>query len=127
MNSFTEEEVAKLKESPYVQNVFPNRIIYGEVFEREYHRLMNEGVHRLDAFELLGLDPNIIGKYRVKDYHHNYIARLKSDSKRIEQFNSETVSEELNKLRHEVEVLRQENEFLKKKRQIDARFKNKKR
>lgn len=127
MKTFTEAEIKQLKLSPYVQNVFSDRIVYGEVFEREYHRLIGEGVNHFDAFELLGLDLDIVGRVRVKKYHYNYQKRLESNPKRAAQYNNQTVSEELDRLRNEVELLKQENEFLKKKRQIDTLIRNKKR
>lgn len=118
---FTAAEVQKLNESPYVENVTPNAITYGEVFEREYHRLIQEGHSHDTCFDLLGLDPDIMGNRRIRQYHYRYKQHVAAGTLSMpHQPAYRSVPEELDSLRHQVQLLAQENEFLKKKRHLSS-------
>lgn len=116
---FTSSEIEKLKENPYVENVTPREVVYGEVFLREYHRLIHEGHTKYTCFEILGMDPQIVGKRRISQYHYRYKQRVEAGKLLPPQDpNYQSFTDELVELRHAKKLLSQENEFLKKKRHL---------
>ena len=125
VQELNELELSTLRQSPYVEHVTPKKIIYGAVFEREYHRLIQTGYSMLESFEFLGLDPEILGRDRMKAYHHRYQSRLANDLIAIPIENGKplTISQELEEKNHRIKMLEQELEFLKKKMQLTHQYK----
>lgn len=103
MKSFTEEEIKILKRSRYIENVLPEEVVYGEAFEREYHRLRTEGKEPKDIFETLGLNIDIIGRKRIAEYHALYEERIHSNRDYEKEIEDTTVSERLKRLDREID------------------------
>lgn len=114
---FSAEELSILRQSPYVEQVLPKRIFYGAVFEREYHRLSQAGYSMEDSFDCLGLDPEILGLDRIKAYHRRYEHRFNDGLINIpvEAGKPISISQELDAKNHQIQMLEQEVEFLKKR------------
>lgn len=122
--SFTAEEIERLKQSPYILNVTEKQIIYGDIFHQEFWRLYQRGFKTSEIFRILGLDPDIVGSERMKAAAYN----IKKRAEKGELFNGDakeplSIAEQLKEQARQIEYLKQENEFLKKKRLIDMEFK----
>lgn len=116
---FTPSEIEMLSKSPYVVNVTEKEIVYGEVFLREYHRLIHEGHTKNTCFEILGIDPKIVGTRRITQYHYRYKKLVAAGEIVTPQDpHYQSFMDELVELRHANKLLSQENEFLKKKRHL---------
>lgn len=116
MAKYTPEMIAELKQSPFIENVTENSITYGPVFEHEFYRLSQAGYKPEDIFRVLGVNPEFVGYDAVKAY----AKRMKSyepDGSLTDD--SDSVFQTMLNLKREVERLRFENKFLKKKRLID--------
>lgn len=120
---FTEEEMNKLKQSPYILGVTQKQISYGRLFFQEYWRIKQQGYSKKEVLDFLGLDPSILGEERVRtlDKRVNKMARDKTlyDA---DSDNTISISEQLKQKNNEIKKLRQENEFLKKKRNLYSKY-----
>lgn len=127
-NTFSTTEIQSLRRSPYVESVTEKQILYGKRFELEYHRLIQAGYTPSESFEYLGLDPNIVGKARMTKYHYRYNTEKKATLDQIptQKTPYKTMIQEMNEKDQIIELLMQENEFLKKKDQIVHPFKQRK-
>lgn len=126
IDELNELEIASLRKSPYVEYVNPKKIIYGPVFEREYHRLIQAGYSRLECFDFLGLDPAILGSNRMRAYHNRYEKRVTNHLLKIPMAEGVpvSISQELEEKDHRIKMLEQELEFLKKKMQLTHQYKH---
>lgn len=121
---FTEEEIQKLKQSPYISNVTKGQISYGILFYQEYWRIQQLGYSREETFEFLGLDPNIVGEIRITKLH----SRVKDMVRKEKLYDKDSdvtlsIAEQLKQKDSEIERLRQEVEFLKKKKLLHSKYK----
>mgnify|MGYP002738045576 CR=1 FL=1 len=121
---FTEEELSQLRQSPYILSVTSRQISYGRLFYQEYWRISQLGFTPAETFEFLGLDPLIVGKERIKKVH----SRIKKLAKKGTLYDEEadtttSIAEQLKQKDSEIERLRQEVEFLKKKKVLYSKFK----
>lgn len=121
---FTDEEIRILKKSPYIDNVFKHKIDYGKLFYQEYWRIRQLGYTGKDTFDFLGLDPNIVGTERIRSLEKR-VKRLVQNNELYDENNQGTVSivQQLNEKDSEIKRLRQEVEFLKKKKMLDWKYK----
>ena len=123
INYFTKDQIKLLSKNKYVLKVSEKAITYTEefknIFINEYIKGLPPGV----IFEKYGFPYSVLGKYRVA----NCSKRWKKQSKREEglsdtrKINSGrplkrelTDEEQLNKLKHKIAILEQENSYLKK-------------
>lgn len=122
---FNEEELECIRQSPYIKSVTPKEITYGPVFELKYHELIKFGYTMRDSFDQLGLDPDILGHQRMKAYHRRYKKRLDNNQINIPMKDGKEISvdQHMEDISYENKVLKQENEFLKKKMQLTHQYK----
>ena len=62
---FSEEEMERLRASPYVQKVSPSLVFFSAEFKERFWKLLMEGKTPREAVEALGIDPKILGENRV--------------------------------------------------------------
>ena len=62
---FTEEEMEKLRECPYVLDVLPSKIYFAAEFKELFWNALQEGRCPRDIVSTLGVDPDILGKIRL--------------------------------------------------------------
>lgn len=121
---FTEEELKELKQSPYILNVTNQQISYGRLFFQEYWRILQLGFTPSETFEFLGLNPQIVGEERIKQVHKRVQKMSKKGTLYDEEADTTTsIAEQLNQKDSEIERLRQEVEFLKKKKLLYSKYK----
>lgn len=127
---FTEEEQQLLRQNPYIFSVTKTKIILTKEFKEIFINACNDGKMPRKILEEHGFDLNILGKrriwsisYHIKDeyrkyggFHNGYRLRATSIAGSDENLNAKITNEaaEILQLRHEVDYLKQEMEFLKK-------------
>ncbi|MFC3900450.1 HTH domain-containing protein [Aliicoccus persicus] len=119
---FTETEMESLRKCRLITKITPTEIIYGEIFEYEYYLLEIEGHSPSEAFDLLGLDPDIVGQDRIITFHNHYIEERKSYIEQLEVRPLVAALDEIEKLREEQKYLEQERDFLIKRNKIRDEF-----
>jgi len=119
-NSFTEEQVETLRNSPYVRHVNEDTVSFTVEFKDEFWHLYNE--ENMTPYDILcgmGIDYYILGSSRVQGITN----AIKKERRRYGGFKGVRSADtpgklppdqETTRLRMEVEYLRQELEFLKK-------------
>jgi len=123
MAKFTWEQIEKLRQSPYVRKINTITVSFTGDFKRRFWAMHTEGnLMPREILELLGIDTEILGGARIRSIAYN----LKQEYATFGEFsdirrNGRSVQDEIlppvqeiNKLRMEVEYLRQEQEFIKK-------------
>lgn len=123
-SNFTDAEIEQLNQSPYIIGVTAKQITYGDIFHQEFWRLYQKGYTAPEIFHILGLDPDIVGAQRIKAAAYN----IKKRAEKGELFKADakapiSISERLREKDQQIEQLQQENDFLKKKKLIDLKFK----
>lgn len=131
---FSKKAVEKLKKNPYVKTVTENGITYTEEFKNIFIKEHLEGIPTSIIFERYGFDINVLGENRI----HSASKRWRQQAKRDEDFTdkrainsgrplSRELSEEetIEKLKHKIAILEQENTFLKKVHLIELQAKKK--
>ena len=119
------EELAELRESPFVSRIISGRISFTPEFKRMAYGQLISGKSMREIFEENGIDPDILGPSRI----WSIAEKLRKNADREEGFEDlrghnsrkpakETREQELSarveQLEHELAYTRQEVEFLKK-------------
>lgn len=119
------EELAELRDSPYVDRIVSGRIHYTPEFKREAYRLLMEGRTMRSIFEEHGIDPEILGDKRIWAFSNKLRAKADRDEgfadlrknnsrKPSNQTPEQALAARVEQLEHELAYTRQEVEFLKK-------------
>ena len=127
---FTEEQQQLLRQNPYIYSVTETRITLTKEFKEIFMTAYKAGESPRKILEDHGFDISIIGERRIwsisqhirtayqKDgeFHEGYGPRGTSAAQSVPADTDTQVSEadEIRQLRHEVDYLKQEMEFLKK-------------
>jgi hypothetical protein len=123
MAKFTWEQIEILRQSSYVRRVSPIIVSFTGEFKRRFWEMYTkESMMPREILELLGIDTEILGAARIRNIAYNlkqeYInfgefsdVRRNGRNKQGEEL---PPAKELNRLRMEVEYLKQEQEFIKK-------------
>ena len=127
---FTDEQIKELKRNPYVISVTSKYVNYSEEFKKLFLKDYNDGMSPIDIFKKYGFDPDTLGEQR----RHNFVKRIKRQSQRLDGFKDMrkvnsgrprtkdlTSEERIAQLNHKIDILRQENDFLKRVRSINRR------
>ena len=127
---FTEEEIEILRKNPYVRNASERSVTYTDELKEYFVSEYSQGKMPSQILRSIGLEPRLLGKDRVDSLSR----RLKKMVKREEgvrdlrkknsgrQRTKElTLEEEIQRLKHKIKYLEQENEFLKKIEFLDKK------
>jgi transposase-like protein len=124
------EELAELRESPYVASIISGRINFTPEFKRAAYQQLMDGKPMRTIFKEHGIDPEILGDKRIWGFAH----KLRTNADRDEGFadlrchnsrkpaketREQTLAARVEQLEHELAYTRQEVEFLKKIRTAD--------
>jgi hypothetical protein len=123
MARFTLEQIEALRQNPYVLSASARVVSFTGEFKRRFWVMYTErNLLPREIFESLGIDTEILGSARIRGIAYN----LKQEYIKFGEFSDvrrNAVSnqneklppdKEINRLRMEVEYLRQEQEFIKK-------------
>lgn len=127
---FTEEQQQLLRQNPYIYSVTEARITLTKEFKELFMTAYKAGESPRKILEDHGFDISIIGERRIwsipqhirteykkyGEFHDGYGSRAKtaSPNAHLDAANPVSEADEIKQLRHEVDYLKQEMEFLKK-------------
>ena len=120
---FDNEAIQMLEDNPYVKHVSPKGITYSDEFKEKFMKEYQGGKYPVQIFRDAGFDVAMLGKDRIKSStkrckkmavrEAGFTDTRKTNSGRptTREFSLE---EQLERLKHRIKYLEQENEFLKK-------------
>ena len=119
------EELAELRDSPYVASIIAGRINFTPEFKREAYRQLMEGRSMRSIFEEHGISPEILGDKRIWSFAHKLRTnadrdegfadlRAHNNRKPAKESREQSLAARVEQLEHELAYTRQEVEFLKK-------------
>jgi hypothetical protein len=119
---FTAEQMEKLKENPYVQEVTEQFVYFSVEFKQRFYSEFMSGKKPRKIIIGMGLDPELLGQSRIngiKQYVMRYAKRDKGftdilTSPEIYLPVRQTPEEKIRRLEHQLAYTRQELEFVKK-------------
>lgn len=120
---FTEEQIAVLRQNPYVYSVSHSTIVLRKSFKELFYAEYMEGAYPKDIFKKYGFDPAVLGRKRIdgtlqhiKEEYAKYgcFYEGRRPANRTGSAAKTKPEDEIKSLKHEVEYLRQEVEYLKK-------------
>ena len=119
------EELAELRDSPYVASIISGRINFTNEFKLSAYQQLLDGKTMRTIFEEHGIDPDILGDRRIwgfayklranADREEGYADLRKNNSRKpAKESREQTLAARVEQLEHELAYTRQEVEFLKK-------------
>jgi transposase len=122
---FTEKEMNELSKNPYVTSVSEKSITYSDEFKRTFIAENEKGRMPREIFEECGFDVEMIGMTRIQssgkrwraDYRENDVLGLEDTRKETSgrpRKRELTLEEKYARLEAELNLLKAENELLKK-------------
>ena len=125
---FTEEQIDQLRQNPYVYSVTGIRLCFTREFKERFLYFYNKGDLPRKILEDHGFDPKVLGSRRIwsvsqhirdeykryGEFHQGYGPRDPGGSGSSASDPAQSEADGLKQLRHEVDYLKQEMEFLKK-------------
>ena len=125
---FTDEQVSLLRSNPCVKSATPKYVSFTKEFMEEFILLHSKGQTRYEIFESHGLPVEVIGKERIKRTTANWIAKSNSgvelsDEKRggRPRTRNLTKDEVIARQQAKIDMLQQENDFLRQIRRLERR------
>lgn len=124
---FTDDQVRMLRSNPCVKSATPSYVSFTKEFMEEFVSLHSEGQTRYEIFESHGLPVEVIGKKRIKRTTANWIAKSNSgiglsDVRGGRPRTRDLTQEEIiARQQAKIEMLRQENDFLRQIRRLERR------
>ena len=124
---FTDYQVRMLRSNPCVKFATPRYISFTKEFMEEFVFLHSEGQTRYEIFESHGLPVEVIGKKRIKRTTANWIAKSNSGIKLSDERGGRAKARDLTqeeiiaRQQAKIEMLQQENDFLRQIRRLERR------
>ena len=124
---FTDEQVRMLRENPWVKSATPKYISFTKEFMMEFVDLHSKGQTRYEIFESHGLPVDVIGKSAIEHATGNWIKKANksiplSDERRGRPRTRDLTQEEIiARQQAKIEMLQQENDFLRQIRRLERR------
>lgn len=128
VNYFTNDQIRLLSKNKYVIKVSNKAITYSEEFKNIFIEEYNNGLLPRDIFEKYGFPYEILGKKRIGNCADRWKKQVRreeglSDTRKKNSgrpLEHELTDEEtIEKLKHKIAILEQENSYLKKIRLIE--------
>ena len=119
------EEIAELRECPFVSSIISGRISFTPEFKRMAYSKLIDGKSMREIFEENGIDPEILGNARIWGFAEKLRKnadreggfedqRSQNSRKPAKDTKEQALSARVEQLEHELAYTRQEVEFLKK-------------
>ena len=124
---FTDDQVRMLRSNPWVKSATPKYVSFTKEFMEEFIFLHSEGQTRYEIFESHGLPVEVIGKKRIKRTTANWIAKSNSGIELSDERGGRprtrglTQEEIIARQQAKIEMLQQENDFLRQIRRLERR------
>lgn len=121
---FTPEQIEQLKQNPYTYSVTKKSISFTKEFKELFYQRHKEGMSLRDTTISLGYDPDVLGKERIEGIsgllnkamreYGRFQDGSRSQYSVLDDEDLEVTKENLHRLQHEIQLLKQELEFIKK-------------
>lgn len=120
---FSDEQVIELQNNPYVKKVSNKAITYTDEFKQLFMEKYEAGNSPSCILRELGFDTSVLGRRRINgivERTHKYVKRngdchdVRKDASGRPSIKKLTETEKTARLEHQVKLLKQENEYLKK-------------
>jgi len=124
---FTDDQVRMLRSNPWVKSATPKYVSFTKEFMEEFIDLHSKGLTRYEIFESHGLPVDVLGKSSVEHATNNWISKANksialSDEKRGRPRTRDLTKDELIAMQKaKIEMLQQENDFLRQIRRLERR------
>ncbi|MDD6801352.1 MAG: hypothetical protein PUE65_02145 [Mollicutes bacterium] len=124
---FTDEQVSMLRSNPWVKSVTPKYVSFTKEFMEEFIDLHSKGQTRYEIFESHGLPVDVLGKSSIENSTGNWVKKANksiglSDEKRGRPRTKDLTQEEIiARQKAKIEMLQQENDFLRQIRRLERR------
>jgi|SRR5574344_109981 transposase-like protein len=124
---FTPEQVAALNANPNVRKATERSIQFSEKFKEEAVSRYLNGESRVAIFDGSGFDVNVLGRRRIQNALGNWLTKYKKDMPITSEKRGRpatkglTDKEIIDRQKAQIELLRQENEFLRQIRRLERR------
>ena len=124
---FTDEQVSLLRSNPWVKSVTPKYISFTKEFMEEFILLHSKGQTRYEIFESHGLPVDVLGKRSIEHTTKNWTKKANksialSDEKSGRPRTRDLTKDELIAMQKaKIEMLQQENDFLRQIRRLERR------
>lgn len=124
---FTDEQVSLLRSNPWVKSATPKYVSFTKEFMEEFIDLHSKGLTRYEIFESHGLPVEVLGKSSVEHATNNWIKKANksialSDEKRGRPKTRDLTKDEvIARQQAKIEMLQQENDFLRQIRRLERR------
>ncbi len=124
---FTDEQVSLLRSNPWVKSVTPKYVSFTKEFMEEFIDLHSKGLTRYEIFESHGLPVDVLGKSSIEHTTKNWIKKANksialSDEKKGRPWTRELTKDEvIARQQAKIEMLQQENDFLRQIRGLERR------
>lgn len=123
----TEEQISLLAANPNVKKVTPKSIQFSEQFKLEFIERYDEGAQPSQIFRDAGFDVDSIGRIRFKRAYTNWLHKRRlgkgvESEKKGRPLERELTQEEIiARQQAKIEMLQQENDFLRQIRRLERR------
>ena len=124
---FTDDQVRMLRSNPWVKSATPRYVSFTKEFMEEFIFLHSKGQTRYEIFESHGLPVDVLGKPSIANTTKNWIKKANksialSDEKKGRPRTRELTKDELiARQQAKIEMLQQENDFLRQIRGLERR------
>lgn len=124
---FTDDQVRMLRSNPWVKSATPRYVSFTKEFMEEFIDLHSKGLTRYEIFESHGLPVDVLGKSSVEHTTENWISKANksialSDEKRGRPRTRDLTKDEvIARQKAKIEMLQQENDFLRQIRRLERR------
>jgi hypothetical protein len=122
--AFTLAQIEELKRNPYTYEVTKKKISFTKAFKEIFYQKYREGMYPKDIVASLGYDPEVLGYSRIKGINGMIQKSLKEHGclyegrlprhRVLNDDDLELTKENFVRMQHEVQLLRQEMDFIKK-------------
>ena len=120
---FSEEDINKLKDNPYIKNISEKAITYADEFKEKFIELYNKGTIPTEIFRICEIYPEIVGQNRIDTFSRRVKQKYRNgnileDERKGKSGRPKTKElskdEEIQQLKHKIKYQEQQIEFLKK-------------
>ena len=131
---FTAEQMKELESNPYVKRVSEKAITYTDEFKNHFIEEYQKGKPPSQILRDADFEPKILGDDRVKSISRRYrkmaerpegICDARKGGSGRPRTNNLTPEEQIQRLKHKIKYLEQENAFLKKIEVLDKKARRK--
>ncbi len=123
------EDVAKLRESMYVKTATSRCVIFTTEFKQLAYDQLHQGKTIRQIFEENGFEVEVLGAKRLENFQgsiekqaereEGFVDQRKNNQRKPAKDSEEDLKKKLRQMEHRLRYLEQENDFLKKIREIE--------